>query len=65
MHKLKASTNNARTAKQRANLFGRRVCRDIEVFGFKANNQVAYGTTDDVGLKPFMLKHFTDFDGVS
>ena len=65
VHELKASTNNARTAKQRANLLGRRVGRDIEVFGFKANNQVAHGTTDNVGLKPFMLKDLADFDGVS
>src|SRR5690606_28460071 len=52
-------------AKQRANLFGRCVGGDVEVFGFESDDEVAHGPADDVGHVALLVQNFADLDGVS
>ena len=50
VHDAKALANDERTAKQRLDLLRRGVGGHIKVLGAQAQQQVAHGTTHDVGL---------------
>ncbi len=65
VYQLKAFADDAGAAKQRANLAWGCVGGDVEVFGLKTNDQVAYCATDNEGVVAGLMQYFAHFDGVS
>jgi hypothetical protein len=51
MHDLEAAADDARAAEQRAHLFRRGAGGDVEILGLGADQQVAHGAADDIGLE--------------
>ncbi len=60
MHDLEAAADDARAAEVTAHFLGRGVGGDVEILGLGADQQVAHGAADDVGLVAVALQRFAD-----
>ncbi len=65
MHDLEAPADDARAPEQRLHLLGRGVGGDVEVLGLDAEQQVAHGAADDIGLVAGLLQRRGDLDGIA
>ncbi|MNT35680.1 hypothetical protein D3C72_1717150 [compost metagenome] len=65
MHDLEAAADDARAPEQRLHLLGRGVGRDVEILGLDAEQQVAHGAADDIGLVAGLLQRGSDLDGIA
>jgi hypothetical protein len=63
MHDLEAAADDAGAAEGVADLLRRRVGGDIEILRLLADQQVAHGAADHVGLEAFFLKGFAGAPG--
>ncbi len=61
MCEAKAATDDAAVSKERADVFGARARRDVEIFGVKAEEQIADAATDQIRLKTMTLETTNDF----
>jgi hypothetical protein len=56
VHDAKPPADDEGTAKQALDLFGRGVGGHVKILGAQAQQQVAHGAADDVGLKTCLLE---------
>ena len=65
VHELKTPSDDACASEQRAYLFRRGIGGDIKVFWLETDDQIAYGTANNIGLITLMLKNLADLDGMT
>jgi hypothetical protein len=51
MHNSKSTSNDSRASKNVANLFGRRISRDVEILGNFIEQQISDTTAHEFGLE--------------
>jgi hypothetical protein len=63
VYDLKAATYCSRTAEAKFDLLRRGICGHVKVLGLPAQQQISYGTTDDVSVEAVFLQSTDDMVG--